>query len=66
MDILFAPIPNMSTAAILLSSCHGRLDVLLFGFDKLLMVVEGLQSASFVEQVWDFGVLDIPDLLCIC
>lgn len=39
--------------------------MLLFGFDKLLMVVDGLQSASFVEQVWDFGVLGIPDLLCI-
>ena len=49
----------MSTAPILLGSCEGRLDVLLVG-------VDGLQSASFVEQVWDFGVLDIPGLLCIC
>ena len=55
----------MSTAPILLGSCQGRLDVLLFGFDKLLLGVDGLQSASFIEQVWDFGVLDIPGLPCI-
>ena len=49
----------MYTAPILLGSCEGRLDVLLVGAD-------GLQSASFVEQVWGFGVLGIPDPLCIC
>ena len=50
----------MSTAPILLGSCQGRLDVLLFGFDKLLVGVDGLQSASFVEQVWVLAFLISP------